>query len=107
MYSLLLSTTNTMENAKKIAKTLVDERLAACVNIVPYIKSFYVWEGKTVEDDEILVVIKTTAEAKEKVIKRVKELHTYQVPEVIAIDFNSGLPEYLQWLTESVKKDGN
>ena len=107
MYTLLLSTTNTMENAKKIAKTLVDERLAACVNIIPYIKSFYVWEGKTVEDDEILLIIKTDAKMKEKVIKRIKELHVYQIPEIIAIDFNSGLPEYLDWITQSVKKDGD
>ncbi|BDB98245.1 divalent-cation tolerance protein CutA [Saccharolobus caldissimus] len=102
MYTLLFSTTNSMENAKKIAKILVDERLAACVNIVPYIKSFYRWEGKTVEDDEILLIIKTKSEIKDKVIKRIKELHTYQIPEIIALDITAGLPEYLKWIDDNV-----
>lgn len=102
MYTLLFSTTNSMENAKKIAKILVDERLAACVNIVPYIKSFYRWEGKTVEDDEILLIIKTKNEIKDKVIKRIKELHTYQIPEIIALDITAGLPEYLKWIDDNV-----
>ncbi len=102
MYTLLFSTTNSMENAKKIAKILVDERLAACVNIVPYIKSFYRWEGKTVEDDEILLIIKTKNEIKDKAIKRIKELHTYQIPEIIALDITAGLPEYLKWIDDNV-----
>lgn len=102
MYTLLFSTTNSMENAKKIAKILVDERLAACVNIVPYIKSFYRWEGKTVEDDEILLIIKTKNEIKDKVIKRIKELHIYQIPEIIALDITAGLPEYLKWIDDNV-----
>ncbi|MDT7862629.1 MAG: divalent-cation tolerance protein CutA [Saccharolobus sp.] len=102
MYTLLFSTTNSMENAKKIAKILVDERLAACVNIVPYIKSFYRWEGKTVEDDEILLIIKTKNEIKDKAIKRIKELHTYQIPEIIALDITAGLLEYLKWIDDNV-----
>lgn len=93
-----------MATGKKIAKALVDERLAACVNLIPYVKSFYVWEGKTVEDDEGLLVIKTTKDALEKVIKRVKELHPYTLPEVISLDISGGLPEYLNWVVESVGK---
>ncbi|MDT7875606.1 divalent-cation tolerance protein CutA [Sulfolobus sp. SCGC AB-777_L09] len=106
-FLLILTTINTMEGAKRIGKTLVDERLAACVNIIPYIKSYYFWEGKTVEDDEILLIIKTRAEVKDKIIQRIKELHTYQIPEIIAFDFNEGLPDYLKWITESVRTDGS
>ncbi|EWG07078.1 MAG: periplasmic divalent cation tolerance protein [Candidatus Aramenus sulfurataquae] len=101
---VVLSTVPEMGTGKKIAKALIDERLAACVNLVPYVKSFYVWEGKTVEDDEGLLIIKTDKESLEKVIKRVKELHPYTLPEVISIDISGGLPEYLKWIVESVRK---
>ncbi|MCI2414891.1 MAG: divalent-cation tolerance protein CutA [Candidatus Aramenus sp.] len=101
---IVLSTVPEMGTGKKIAKALVDERLAACVNLIPYVKSFYVWEGKTVEDDEGLLIIKTDKESLEKVIKRVKELHPYTIPEVISIDISWGLPEYLNWIVESVRK---
>ena len=106
-YIIALTTTNGMESAKKIAKTLVDERLAACVNIVPYIKSFYVWEGKTTEDDETLLIIKTIESEKDRLISRIKELHPYTLPEIIIINFNEGSPDYLKWISESVKKDEN
>ena len=106
-YIIALTTTNNMESAKKIAKTLVDERLAACVNIVPYVKSYYVWEGKTTEDDETLLIIKSEDNQKDKLIKRIKELHPYTLPEIIIINFNEGLPDYLKWISESVKKDEN
>ena len=104
-YIIALTTTNGMESAKKIAKTLVDERLAACVNIIPYVKSYYVWEGKTTEDDETLLIIKSEDSQKDKLIKRIKELHPYTLPEIIIINFNEGLPDYLKWISESVKKD--
>ncbi|BFH74341.1 divalent-cation tolerance protein CutA [Sulfurisphaera javensis] len=106
-YILALTTTSGMETAKKIAKTLVDERLAACVNIIPYVKSFYVWEGKTTEDDECLLIIKTHIKEKENLIRRIRELHPYTVPEIIIINFNDGLPEYLKWISESVKRNEN
>jgi len=106
-YIIALTTTNGMESAKKIAKTLVDERIAACVNIVPYIKSFYVWEGKTTEDDESLLIIKTVESEKDRLIERIKEIHPYTLPEIIIINFNEGLSDYLKWISESVKKDEN
>ena len=106
-YIIALTTTNGMESAKRIAKTLVDEKLAACVNIVPYIKSFYVWEGKTTEDDESLLIIKTAESEKDRLIERIKEIHPYTLPEIIIINFNEGLSDYLKWINESVKKDEN
>lgn len=105
MYILAITTTNSFENANKIAKTLVDERLAACVNIIPYVKSYYVWEGKTTTDDEILLLIKSEDKVKNKLIKRIKELHTYQIPEIIIFNFNEGLEDYLKWISESVKEN--
>lgn len=102
-YIVALTTISGMESAKRIAKTLVDERLAACVNIIPYVKSFYIWEGKTTEDDESLLIIKTEEKEKEKLIKRIKELHPYTLPEIIIINFNEGLTDYLKWISESVR----
>ena len=106
-YIIALTTTNGMESAKKIARTLVDEKLAACVNIVPYIKSYYIWEGKTTEDDEVLLIIKTVDSKRDILIKRIKELHPYTLPEIIIINFNEGLTDYLKWISESVKRDEN
>jgi periplasmic divalent cation tolerance protein len=101
---LIFSTVSEIKTGEKIAKTLVDEKLAACVNIIPYIKSFYIWEGKTEEDDEALMIIKTEKELEDKIIQRIKELHPYSLPEIISFNISGGLPEYLNWIFESVRK---
>ena len=89
-------TTSNMDEAKKIAKTLVGERRAACVNIVPNIISIYEWKDDIHEDNELLLIIKTSSI--HLVEQRIKELHSYEVPEIIAFDIDEGSEEYLGWM---------
>ncbi len=89
-------TTSNMDEAKNIARTLVKERRAACVNIVPNIISIYEWRDEIHEDEEVLLIIKTSSI--HLVEQRVKELHSYEVPEIIAIDIDEGSEEYLGWM---------
>ena len=90
------------DEASRIARHLVDNRLAACVNIVPEIRSVYRWEDKVEEDGECLLVIKTTHVMFETVSSAVRELHPYAVPEVIAIPVVDGFDGYLRWTRENV-----
>ncbi|MGH7964957.1 MAG: divalent-cation tolerance protein CutA [Candidatus Binatia bacterium] len=97
-YVVILVTAGSEAEAEKIAKALVEERLAACVNIVNPIRSIYHWEGKVADDREWLLLIKTRADSFSAVADRVKALHSYQVPEVIALPIVAGTEEYLRWL---------
>jgi periplasmic divalent cation tolerance protein len=99
---LLLCTCPDAESAGHIARTLVAERLAACVSRVPGLVSTYRWEGGLQEDAEALLLIKTRSDAVPSLQARLVELHPYDVPEVIALDIASGLPAYLDWLRDSV-----
>jgi len=90
--------------AETIAKTLVDEQLAACVNILSPMRSIYRWEGKLSDDREWLLVIKTRMDRFSAVEEKVKVLHSYQVPEVIALPIVQGSEGYLHWLSESVSE---
>jgi periplasmic divalent cation tolerance protein len=86
----------------RLARTVVEEGLCACVNIVPGVRSFFRWEGRVDVADEQLLVAKTTAAAAPRLRARLAELHPYQVPEVLELTVSGGLPSYLQWLTASV-----
>jgi periplasmic divalent cation tolerance protein len=100
---LVFTTASSKDEARKIGRTLVERQLAACVNIVPQVGSIYRWEGEVEEAEEWLLVIKTTRSAFERVRDAINELHSYDVPECIAVPIESGSMEYLNWLGESVK----
>lgn len=101
-YRLIYITTRDEEEAKKIGRALVEEKLAACVNIHP-IKSIYRWEGEIVEESETAMFVKTKTELANEVIKRVKELHSYEVPCIVSLPIEKGYPAYLKWIKDSTK----
>ena len=102
-YRLVVTTTANVEEAERIARRLVEKRLAACVNIVPKIRSVYRWQGRVEVDREALLLVKTTAKRIEKIKKRIRKLHSYEVPEILVFDIADGDDAYLQWLDSAVK----
>jgi periplasmic divalent cation tolerance protein len=100
---IVLSTAGSTEEAHKIARYLVDNQLAACVNIVPQIESIYRWQGKVESSAEWLLLIKTTSENVPAVEDAIRELHSYDLPECIAIAIEGGASEYLDWIGQSVE----
>ncbi|MGC2818680.1 MAG: divalent-cation tolerance protein CutA [Candidatus Sulfotelmatobacter sp.] len=99
---IVLTTTGSEAEAQKIARHLVENRMAACINIVPQIDSVYRWQGKVEEASEWLLLIKTTANAFEKVREAIAELHSYELPECVCLKVEDGSPHYLQWIADSV-----
>ena len=94
------------EAARRVARALVLERLAACVNLVGGVRSIYAWKGAVQDDAELLGVVKTTAARFEALRARVVELHPYEVPEVIALPIEAGHAPYLDWLRDGVRPAG-
>jgi periplasmic divalent cation tolerance protein len=100
---LVLTTTESMNQARRLADALIEHKLAACVNIVPHVQSIYRWKGKAEEAEEWLLWIKTTSAAFERVRDLIKELHSYELPECLCLAVEDGSPDYLQWIEESVE----
>jgi periplasmic divalent cation tolerance protein len=98
-YSMIIATFCDEESAKKTAGLLVEQRLAACVQIFP-INSVYLWKEKICEDSEIMVLIKSKPALFDKIASVIKRTHTYEVPEIIQIPITKGLPEYLKWIDD-------
>jgi periplasmic divalent cation tolerance protein len=100
---VVLVTTPTPERAAEIARALVEERLAACGNVLPAIRSIYRWEGKVQDEAEALLVLKTTRARLEALRERVLALHPYEVPEVLALPVEAGSAPYLAWLAAETR----
>ena len=98
----VLTTAPNQEVAERIAETLVEERLAACANVVPGVRSIFRWKGSVAHESEVLVILKTTTESVAALSRRVVELHPYDVPEVIALDVSAGHEPYLDWVRAEV-----
>ena len=103
MYIVIFVTCVSAAQAKKIASALVSKKLAACVNIVPAVRSLFWWQGKVDKAAETLLIIKSKRSAFSRIAKLVKSLHSYTVPEVIAMPIVAGNKEYLEWIDESVR----
>jgi periplasmic divalent cation tolerance protein len=97
-----LSTVGNAADAQRIARALVERRLAACVNVVPGVTSIYTWKGDITTDSELLMVIKTRREKLDEVRSALLELHPYEVPELVALPIEGGHPAYLEWIEDSV-----
>ena len=102
-YQLVLTTCPDAETGERIAHTLVAERLAACVNILPVTKSVYLWKGRVESAAEQLLVIKSVARAFRAIQKRIVELHPYELPEVITVPVTGGFADYLAWIRDPDK----
>lgn len=101
--SIVFVTAGSQEEAATIGRTVVEENLAACANIVPRIRSIYRWKGQIYDEQEFLIIIKTRTSQFEALQKRVKELHSYEVPEIISFPVARGLPQYLKWVLEETE----
>lgn len=101
--SIVLCNTSNIENSKSIANKLVEQKLAACVNIIPKIHSVYEWNGKIESEEESTMLIKTTSELLEKVEEVILKFHSYDTPEILAFKIDKSNKDYLQWLVGAIK----
>lgn len=102
MYQIVLCSCPSVDVAKELAHQLIKQKLAACINIIPQITSIYEWDEEVVEDNEVQLIIKTTAHLFESLNSYIVQSHPYDVPEVIALDIEQANPQYLQWINEVV-----
>ena len=99
---IVLCTAPDMEVARRLGRLLVEERLAACVNLVPEVRSIYRWQGEVCEEGEILMVVKTVQDQVAKLTEVLVEAHPYDLPEVVALNVRGGSADYMKWIVEEV-----
>ncbi|WP_440054257.1 divalent-cation tolerance protein CutA [Pseudoalteromonas sp. T1lg65] len=102
-YKLVLSTCDSIEEARHLARELVEQKLAACVNLIPNIESFYSWQGQVEQSNETKLLIKTHIDKLQNTIDVLCELHSYEVPEVQVLDITGGNPDYFKWMDEVLR----
>ncbi len=105
--TLVLTTAPDAETGERLVRQLVDERLAACGNLVPGVVSIYRWEGAVQREGEVLVLLKTCGGSVERLFERVVELHPYEVPELLGFPVGAGLAAYCQWVAAETAKVGS
>lgn len=104
---VVVTTVGTEEQAYLIARELVSRRQAACVNVLPGVRSIYRWKGKICKDGELLLIIKTQEAEFEGVSETIRELHSYELPEILAFNVSKGEKNFLEWIAGSVDKDAD
>ena len=100
--NLVYMTAGSKQEARKIGKALVTSRLAACVNIIDNMNSFYMWEGELQDDNEVVMLAKTTEDKVDEVVAKVKSMHSYDCPCVVALPITGGNPAFLEWIAGTV-----
>ena len=100
MVAVIYTTMDNVQDARRLAHTLVDEQLVACVNIIPKIESVYRWKGKVEESEEVVLICKTIDPNVKKTIQRIKSLHKYEVPDIIVLPIIGGLKDYLDYIAD-------
>lgn len=103
-FGLVLVTVGSEKEAQKIAETLVKEKLAGCVNIIPQVKSYFSWRKKFYKEKEALLLVKTKTALFEKLKKRILKLHSYETPEIVLLPIEKGFKNYLDWIEKETKK---
>ncbi|MDT8316566.1 MAG: divalent-cation tolerance protein CutA [bacterium] len=101
-HMLVFMTAPNEEEGAKLGRALVEERLCACVNIMPKVRSIYRWEGEICDEPEVMMIAKSSSSMAPSIVKRVKELHSYDCPEIICLPVATGSGEYLDWIDDSL-----
>ena len=102
-YRIVLVTCASLQQARKIGRSVVEKKLAACANIVPRIESIYRWKGRLEQSREVLLLLKTTVARLRPLEREVKQIHTYEVPEFIALPLAAGSQDYLEWIQQNTR----
>ena len=105
MFKVCFITVPSPEEGKRLARLLLEEKAAACVNLVPQITSMYWWEGSIQEDSEVLLMVKTHQDRLSRLIELIQQHHPYKVAEVISLPIETGNPPYLAWMSECLQAD--